>query len=231
MAPVNDVIIDPQDTMTLYVATDVGVYVSHTQGGTWTLLATGMPITCVIDLEMHSGTRKLVAATHGRSMYSTTIPMKPSFVSTPVTVARVGEPYSYDAEAFGVPTPTYALATSPTPPAGMTINTSTGMIGWAPSATGNYPIVIEAANSEGMATQDFTIQVKCCTGTSGNVNMTGIVDLVDLSALVSYLTGGGFVLPCVDEANINLAGIVDLADLSALVDYLTGGGYTLPACE
>jgi len=70
----------------------------------------------------------------------------------------------------------------------------------------------------------------CCTGTTGNVNMTGIVDLSDLSALVSYLTGGGYVLPCVPEANVNNAGIVDLSDLSALVSYLTGGGYVLPNC-
>jgi len=69
-----------------------------------------------------------------------------------------------------------------------------------------------------------------CVGVTGNVNMTGIVDLSDLSALVSYLTGGGYVLPCIDEANINNTGIVDLMDLSALVSYLTGGGYMLPDC-
>jgi hypothetical protein len=70
----------------------------------------------------------------------------------------------------------------------------------------------------------------CCVGVTGNVNAAGIVDLADLSALVSYLTGGGYVLPCVPEANVNNSGIVDLADLSALVSYLTGGGYVLPNC-
>jgi hypothetical protein len=70
----------------------------------------------------------------------------------------------------------------------------------------------------------------CCVGTRGNINMTGIVDLSDLSALVSYLTGGGYSLPCADAANVNGAGITDLSDLSALVSYLTGGGYTLPNC-
>jgi len=70
----------------------------------------------------------------------------------------------------------------------------------------------------------------CCQGKTGNVNMTGIVDLSDLSALVSYLTGGGYVLPCQPAANVNAAGIVDLSDLSALVSYLTGGGYVLPNC-
>ena len=77
--------------------------------------------------------------------------------------------------------------------------------------------------------QDFG-SGSCCIGTTGNVNMTGIVDLGDLSALVSYLTGGGYVLPCTPEANVNNTGIVDLGDLSALVSYLTGGGYVLPTC-
>ncbi len=70
----------------------------------------------------------------------------------------------------------------------------------------------------------------CCQGTRGNVNVVGIVDLADLSALVSYLTGGGYTLPCSDAANVGGTGIVDLADLSALVSYLTGGGYVLPDC-
>ncbi len=70
----------------------------------------------------------------------------------------------------------------------------------------------------------------CCTGKRGNVNQTGAIDLGDLSALVSYLTGGGFVLPCVDAANVNGVGAVDLGDLSALVSYLTGGGFVLINC-
>jgi hypothetical protein len=70
----------------------------------------------------------------------------------------------------------------------------------------------------------------CCVGQTGNVNGSGSVDLADLSALVSYLTGGGFTPPCNAEANINKTGGIDLADLSALVNYLTGGGFTLPGC-
>ncbi len=70
----------------------------------------------------------------------------------------------------------------------------------------------------------------CCVGVTGNVNMQGIVDLSDLTLLVSYLTGSGYQLPCWNEANVNNAGIVDLSDLSALVSYLTGGGYVLPNC-
>ncbi|MFZ1683319.1 MAG: M64 family metallopeptidase [Candidatus Zixiibacteriota bacterium] len=70
----------------------------------------------------------------------------------------------------------------------------------------------------------------CCIGTRGNVDGSGIVDLSDLSVLVIYLTGGGYTLPCVNEANLDGAGTVDLSDLSALVSFLTGGGYVFPPC-
>jgi hypothetical protein len=72
----------------------------------------------------------------------------------------------------------------------------------------------------------------CCTGTTGNVDLVGIVNLGDLSFLVAYLTGspGASQLPCPDEANVNALGIVDLADLSMLVTYLTTSGFMLPDC-
>lgn len=71
---------------------------------------------------------------------------------------------------------------------------------------------------------------ECCHDKAGNVNMTGIVDLADLSSLVSYLTGAGYVFPCNNAANVNGFGIVDLADLSSLVSFLTGGGFHLVNC-
>ena len=60
--------------------------------------------------------------------------------------------------------------------------------------------------------------------------MAGITDITDLCALVNFLIGGGFLLPCPEGANVSATGIVDLVDLSALVSYLTGGGYVLPNC-
>jgi hypothetical protein len=71
----------------------------------------------------------------------------------------------------------------------------------------------------------------CCDGVRGNVDMSGIVNLADLSMLVSYLTGGSGIISCLDEGNVNGSGIVDLADLSSLVSYLTGGSYQLPSCQ
>jgi photosystem II stability/assembly factor-like uncharacterized protein len=68
--PVNVLVVDPDDTQTLYVGNDAGVYVTHNLGGTWAALGSGMPNTVVSDLYLHDPTRKLVAGTHGRSMFT-----------------------------------------------------------------------------------------------------------------------------------------------------------------
>ncbi|PWB68507.1 hypothetical protein C3F09_11515, partial [candidate division GN15 bacterium] len=84
---------------------------------------------------------------------------------------------------------------------------------------GSQSLIEAAIDAVEVIAYDCADQPSCCSDATGNVNMTGVVDLSDLSALVSYLSGGGYVLPCVDAANVNGLGIVDLADLSALVSY------------
>lgn len=68
-APINDIVIDPSNTATLYIGTDVGVFYSTALGVNWKPLGFGMPLVPVHDLTLHPGTRKLRAATHGRSFY------------------------------------------------------------------------------------------------------------------------------------------------------------------
>ncbi|HMB68936.1 MAG TPA: FlgD immunoglobulin-like domain containing protein, partial [bacterium] len=69
-APVNDVIVDPEDGDRLFVATDVGVFVTNDLGGTWTKIGVDLPLCVIVDLELHPGTRTLVAGTHGRSAFT-----------------------------------------------------------------------------------------------------------------------------------------------------------------
>ena len=68
--PLNDIIVDPENTSTLIVASDVGVFFTQDMGGTWQVLGSGLPNVPVPDLDLHNPTRKLVAATYGRSMYT-----------------------------------------------------------------------------------------------------------------------------------------------------------------
>ncbi len=72
-ASINDVIPDGIDSLSLFIATDFGVYKTSNLGTSWTPLGSGMPILPVHDIVFHQGTRKLVAGTHGRSMFSTTV--------------------------------------------------------------------------------------------------------------------------------------------------------------
>jgi len=67
--PVNNIQIDPDIAGTYYIATDGGVYVTNNNGENWNLLGSGMPNAPVLDLNLHRPTRKLLAATFGRSMW------------------------------------------------------------------------------------------------------------------------------------------------------------------
>ena len=81
----------------------------------------------------------------------------PLITSTAVTSAVVGQLYTYDVNATGNPAPTYSLVG--TPPSGMTINTSTGVIQWTPTVAGPFSVTVEASNASGVNTQSFTINV------------------------------------------------------------------------
>jgi serine protease len=59
----------------------------------------------------------------------------------------------------------------------------------------------------------------------GDVNNDGGISSADLTALINYLTGGGFrPFPALNLADFSCDGHVDSADLSALVSYLVGSG-------
>ena len=68
----NSIVIAPSDTNTLYVGSDVGVYGTLNNGGTW---ATGNdgPANVAVDQLFWMG-NKLVAVSHGRGIW-TTIPV------------------------------------------------------------------------------------------------------------------------------------------------------------
>jgi hypothetical protein len=83
--PVNDIVIDPGDATdnTIYIATDSGVYASAnaTAGGAtvWSVLQTGLPNSQVLALRLSNASRTLVAATHGRGLWSLLLPIPPSY--------------------------------------------------------------------------------------------------------------------------------------------------------
>ena len=70
-APVNDIIVFGS---TLYVSTDIGVYMRRTAGETWLKLGEGLPRVPVTDIRLHVPTKALFAATFGRGIYRIVVP-------------------------------------------------------------------------------------------------------------------------------------------------------------
>ena len=94
----------------------------------------------------------------------------PVITSTPPTSAPVGQTYSYDVNATDPDgdTLTYSLTTKPS---GMTINSSTGLIAWTPTSTGNYNVTVKVSDNGSPVlsdTQSFTIVVSDPPPDSGN---------------------------------------------------------------
>jgi photosystem II stability/assembly factor-like uncharacterized protein len=61
---------DPRVPGTLYVGTDMGVYVSRDGGAKWDVLGGGLPSTQVSDLQVHSRDNVMVISTYGRGMWA-----------------------------------------------------------------------------------------------------------------------------------------------------------------
>ena len=82
----------------------------------------------------------------------------PIIESGPITTAKEGAAYTYDVEATdpNEDTLTYSLTVSPT---GMTINSTTGVIIWTPTAAGSFDVTVEVSDDSKSATQSFTITV------------------------------------------------------------------------
>ncbi|MDG2014973.1 MAG: hypothetical protein P8J33_15825, partial [Pirellulaceae bacterium] len=68
--PVNVIFEDPSKPGLLYVGTDCGVYVTLDDGKNWQVLGSNLPVTFVHDLALQERENVLVAATHGRGMYT-----------------------------------------------------------------------------------------------------------------------------------------------------------------
>lgn len=138
---------------------------------TWTLTAGTLPT----NLTLNAGTGAITGtpSTAGTSNFtvqiadtagaiatralSITITNAPQITSTAIITGNIGVLYSYDVNASGSPTPTFSLTTSP---AGMTINGTTGVISWTPSAAGPANVTVQAANGTlPNATQSFSINV------------------------------------------------------------------------
>mgnify|MGYP003694126353 CR=1 FL=1 len=71
--PHHAVVIRPDAPNTVYVANDVGVFVTRNSGKTWRNMTANLPNVMVVDLVLHEKQATLSAATHGRGLWRTSI--------------------------------------------------------------------------------------------------------------------------------------------------------------
>lgn len=87
----------------------------------------------------------------------------PTITSGTPTAATTGQPYSYTVTATGTPTPTF---TATGLPAGLTIDSTTGVISGTPTAPGSSTVTITASNGTApVDTQVVTVRVVTPTPT------------------------------------------------------------------
>ena len=100
----------------------------------------------------------------------------PMIYSTPLTTGLAGTPYTYTVEAHGNPAPQFGLDSGP---AGMTIDSNSGLVEWLVPTAGDHSITVSASNLHGTDTQTYTLSI-----TSSNqppeITETGPVD-IDMS--------------------------------------------------
>ena len=80
----------------------------------------------------------------------------PEIVSDPVTTGTVGRAYEYSPDVMGEGPIGWCLDDGP---AGMSINSSTGVVSWIPSAEGEFDVTVAAVNALRDNVQQFSIQV------------------------------------------------------------------------
>src|SRR5262249_8320794 len=139
--PHNSMAIDPVNPNTVYVGTDLGVWVSTDGGGTWTHQGPeiGMPNVAVFDLKIQPGSGRVFAFTHGRGAWM----YDPNAVNNPPTIAGfaptngpAGTGVTISGTKFNNAT---AVKFGGVNAAGFTVNSSTEIVATVPAAAASGP--------------------------------------------------------------------------------------------
>lgn len=240
--PINDVIVDPMNSNVLYVGSDVGVYVTTNLGESWAPLGTGLPITTVHDLCFHEPTRKLVAGTHGRSMFSCQLPPTDTLYGVSVTagesantVNAIDLDVTFLVGNTGLVTDTFDLTASADllgweiAPDSVATELEAGQIDTSRITVG-VPYYADWSNLERITVQarsrgnpyhvdqaNLEIEV---TARRGDADSDRDIDLGDAVFLLNYLFRSGQAPPLLEAADLNCDELIDLADVIVLLNYL-----------
>lgn len=113
----------------------------------------------------------------------------PVITSTAIATATVGIAYTYDVNATDADgdTLSYLLTTNPT---GMTINSTTGLISWTPTASGTYNVTVSVSDGKGgVVNQSLAITVIDSGSSSGMLTVTNIPTYSTTNTLTGAYAG------------------------------------------
>jgi hypothetical protein len=191
-APVRSLVIHPGRSSWIYAGTEVGVFASEDGGATWSLPHDG-PANVSVDELFWMGTT-LVAATHGRGMFSVPVPLGQSAaISLTAAAGNVNEPagsvtvtariVTSDGLATGAPaTVNYATAAG-TATAGSDYTATSGTLSFAAStASGSTQTInVPVANDSTVEpSETFTVSLSGASGaTLGTPNVHTVTILDD----------------------------------------------------
>ncbi|HEX8117203.1 MAG TPA: carboxypeptidase regulatory-like domain-containing protein, partial [Pyrinomonadaceae bacterium] len=181
--PANAFAVDPADSNTLYLGTDIGVYRSVDGGANWAPFSTGLPRVAVFDMAVHNAARKLRIATHGRGMWEISIAANPAILQGTVTDALTHAPVenaTVTAGANSTATDENGFYQFQSIPAG-TYSLTVAAVGYLNGAAAN----VTAANGSA-TTQNFALtsapSAACPSDTNQSDFMTGLAANVDVTS-------------------------------------------------
>ena len=100
--PVNAIVADPDISGTLYIGTDIGVFISTDSGTSWQPLGTGLPNVVDFSLNLRRASRTLTAVTHGRGAWDIALGGLPSLQLTDISPVASNTAPPIDISATGV---------------------------------------------------------------------------------------------------------------------------------
>jgi photosystem II stability/assembly factor-like uncharacterized protein len=153
--PAHDIIIAPHDTNTLYVATDIGVYVSLNNGSDWQPLTAGLPNVPVEKMVYNRVNLQssLYAFTYGRGSFKTELTdvtnLVPTVATENITVDAIrSNNINIDLSVhFDDPNGDQLTYTANNLPAGLSVN-SDGRLTGSVSAAGRTNAILVASDGE-----------------------------------------------------------------------------------
>lgn len=154
----------------------------------------------------------------------TTQTSPPFFVSNPIMAGVIDSLYSYDANANGYPTPYYSLLSGP---AGLTVDSASGLVEWIPVDEGTFPVSIEAINASGSDIQNYSIVVDSFPGSIPVITSTPTTTMALGNSYSYQATADGYPTPYFSLVNPPSGMTVDSA--TGLVEWTpaTSGSFNL----